>query len=113
MSTESNPFEAVQTIMSDNLGKIEDATKNYLDLMQKAMLSVPNANEAQVNAFKAYLERQVAANQAFVSRLLRAKDFQEAVQIQVEYLQSQMRAAVGDAMQLRESITSSSKRAAG
>jgi hypothetical protein len=36
---------------------------------------------------------QVAANRDFVERLLRARDFQEAVRIQVEYLQSQLKAA--------------------
>jgi hypothetical protein len=77
------------------------------------MLTVPNANEDQINAFRAYIERQVAANQAFVSKLLRAKDIQEAVQIQVEYFQSQMTAAVNDAMQLTDKIATPSKGSAG
>ena len=81
--------------------------------LQKSMLTVPNANEDQINAFRAYIERQVAANQAFVSKLLRAKDIQEAVQIQVEYFQSQMTAAVNDAMQLTDKIATPSKGSAG
>jgi len=55
----------------------------------------------------------VAANQAFVGKLVRAKDIQEAVQIQVEYLQSQMRAAVNDAMQVTGKIATPSKPSAG
>jgi hypothetical protein len=108
-----NPFDAVRSMMEDNLAKVGNATKNYLDLLQKSMLTVPNANQDQVNAFRAYIERQVAANQAFVSKLLRAKDIQEAVQIQVEHFQSQMRAAVNDATQLTEKIATSSKPSAG
>jgi len=108
-----NPFDAVRSMMEDNLAKVGSATKSYLDLMQKSMLSVPNANEDQINAFRAYIERQVAANQAFVSKLLGAKDIQEAVQIQVEYFQSQMRTAVNDAMQLTHKMAASSKRSAG
>ena len=77
------------------------------------MLAVPNANEDQINAFRAYIERQVAANQAFVGKPVRAKDIQEAVQIQVEYFQSQMRAAVNDAMQVTDKIATSSKPSAG
>jgi hypothetical protein len=38
----------------------------------------------------------VAANQAFVSKLIAAKDLPEAMKIQVEYFQAQMRAAVND-----------------
>ena len=108
-----NPFDAVRSMMEDNLAKVGSATKSYLDLMQKSMLSAPNANEDQINAFRAYIERQVAANQAFVSKLLGAKDFQEAVQIQVEYFQSQMRSSVNDAMQLTDKITAASKRSTG
>ena len=55
----------------------------------------------------------MADNQAFVSKLLRAKDIQEALQIQVEYFQSQMRTSVNDAMQLSEKMTAASKRSAG
>ena len=108
-----NPFDVVRSMMADNLEKFGSATKTYLDLLQKGMLTVPNANEDQVNAFRAYIERQVAANQAFVSKLLGAKDIQEAVQIQVEHFQSQMRAAVDDAMQLTDKVATSSKRSAG
>src|SRR6478609_2374166 len=108
-----NPFDAVRSLMEDNLSKVGSATKNYLDLLQKSMLSVPNANADQVNAFKAYIERQVATNQAFVSKLLNAKDIQEAMQIQVEYFQSQMRTSVNDAMQLTEKMAAMSKRSGG
>ena len=108
-----NPFDAVRSMMEDNLAKVGSATKNYLDLLQKSMLSVPNANENQINAFKAYIERQVAANQAFVSKLLRAKDIQEAMQIQVDYFQTQMRAAVNDATQLTDKIATPCKPSAG
>ncbi|WP_158268094.1 phasin family protein [Bradyrhizobium sp. MOS002] len=108
-----DPFDAVRSMMEDNLAKVGSATKNYLDLLQKSMLNVPNANEDQVNAFRAYIGRQVAANQAFVSKLLGAKNIQEAMQIQVEYFQSQMRTAVNDAMQLTDKMAASSKRSAG
>jgi hypothetical protein len=107
-----NPFDAVRSMMADNLEKVGSATKTYLDLMQKSMLTVPNTNEEQVAAFRAYIDRQVAANQAFVSRLLGAKDLQGAVQIQVEYFQPQMKAAVNDAMQLADNMATSSKRSA-
>ena len=79
-----NPFDAVRSMMADNLEKVGSATKNYLDLLQKNMLSLPNANEDQISGFRAYIERQVAANHSRVSKLIGAKDFQEAMQIQVE-----------------------------
>ena len=56
-----SPFDAVRSMMEDNLTKVGSATKNYLDLLQKSMLGVPNANEDQINAFRAYMERLMAA----------------------------------------------------
>ena len=108
-----NPFDAVRSMMEDNLAKVGSATKSYLDLLQKSLLSAPNANEDQINALRSYIERQVAANQAFVSKLLHAKDIPEAMQIQVDYFQTQMRTSVNDAMQLSEKVTASSKRSTG
>ena len=108
-----NPFDAVRSMMEDNLQQVGNATKTYLDLLQKSMLAVPNANEDQISAFRAYIERQVAANQAFVGKLVRAKDIQEAVQIQVEFFQSQMRATVNDAMQVTGNIATPAKPSAG
>ena len=75
------------------------ATQTYIDLLDKTMRGFPTANEGQVDAFKAYVERQVAANHAFVDKLLHAKDFQEALRIQAEYFQSQLKAATDDAAQ--------------
>ena len=112
METKS-PFDAVRSMMEDNLAKVGSATKSYLDLLQKSMLSVPNANEDQVNALRAYIERQVAANQAFVAKLLHAKDIPEAMQIQVDYFQSQMRTSVNDAMQVTDKITTPPEPSAG
>ena len=57
-------------------------------------------NQEQISTFKEYIERQVAANRDFGEELLRAKDFQEAFRIQVEYFQSQLKGAASDAAQI-------------
>ena len=88
-----NPFEAVRTMMLDNLEKMGAATQRYLDMVETTMRGFPGANQEQIGAFKAYLERQIAANRDFVKKLLRAQDFQEVFRIQVEYFESQLRAA--------------------
>jgi hypothetical protein len=107
MEADKNPFEAVRALMLDTLEKSKSATQNYLDLFESTMKSVPNAKEEQVGAFKAYVEKQVAANHAFVDKLLRAKDFQEALRIQADYLQAQMKSAAEDATQIGAKIAGS------
>ena len=110
---EKNPLEAVRAMMIDTLEKSRSATQSYLDLFEKTMRIFPNAKEDQVGAFKAYIERQVTANHAFVDKLLRAKDFQEAFRIQAEYFQSQLKAAADDATQLGSKMTASFNRSRG
>jgi len=109
MAEAANPFEAVQTMMLENLGKVQTATQSYIDAVEKAMRGIPGANEEQITTFKAYLEQKVAANREFLEKLLRAKDFQEAFRIQVEYFQSQLKAAAEDAHQLGTKMASSFK----
>ena len=100
MADQANPFEAVQAMMLKNLELVQSATQSYLDTVEKAMLSLPGAKEDQIADFKAYLERKVAANRDFVEKLLRAKNFQEAIRIEVEYFQSQLKAAAEDASKI-------------
>ena len=109
MADAANPFEAVQAMMLENLERIQSATQSYMDTFEKAMRGVPGANDDQIATFKAYVERKVAANRDFVEKLLRAKDFQEAFRIQVEYFQSQLKAASEDAHQLGTKMLNSLK----
>ena len=109
MGDEKNPFEAVQAMMLENLEKVQGATQSYIDMVEKAMRGFPGADEDRIATFKAYLERKVAANRDFVEKLLRAKDFQEAVRIEVEYFQSQLKAATEDAKQIGAKMASAIK----
>src|SRR5258708_14066408 len=113
MGDAANPFEAVRTMMLENLEKVESAEKRNIDTVEKAKRGFPGANEDQITNFKAYLERKVAANRDFVEKLLRAKDFQEAVRIEVEYFQSQLKAAAEDATQIGAKMAESFKRSTG
>ena len=113
MGDETNPFEAVRAMMLQNLERMQNATQSYLDTIEKAMRGFPGANEDQITNFKAYLDRQVAANRDFLEKLLHAKDFQEAFRIQVEHFQSQLRVAAEDASQMGTKMASSFKRPTG
>ena len=109
MADQASPFEAIQAMMLQNLEKVQSATQSYIDTVEKAMLGVPGVKEDQIADFKTFLERKVAANRDFVEKLLRAKDFQEAVRIEVEYFQSQLKAATEDAKQIGAKVASAFK----
>jgi hypothetical protein len=110
MADEKNPFEAVQAMMLENLERVQGATQSYIDMVEKAMRGFPGADEDRIATFKAYVERRVAANHEFAEKLLRAKDFQEAFRIQVEYFQSQLRAVAEDASKIGTQVAGSFNR---
>ena len=109
MAEVANPFEAVQAMMLKNLENVQNATQSYIDTVEKVLRGIPGVNDEQISTFKAYVERKVAANRDFAERLLRAKDFQEAFRVQVEYFQSQLKAAAEDAHQIGTKVASSFK----
>jgi len=110
MAGETNPLESVRAMMIETLEKSKNATQSYIDLVERTMRGFPMADGDRVTAFKAYVERQVAANYAFVDKLLHAKDFQEAFRIQVEYFQSQLKSAAEDATQMGAKMADAFKR---
>ena len=97
-------------MMLENLERVQGATQSYIDMVEKAMRGFPGADEDRIATFKAYVERQVATNHDFAEKLLRAKDFQEAFRIQVEYFQSQLRAVAEDASKIGNQLASSFNR---
>jgi hypothetical protein len=110
MEAEKNPFDAIRAMMLENLERVGIATQTYIDMVERTMRNVPGANQEQIGTFKEYIERQVATNRDFMERLLRAQDFQEALRIQVEYFQSQLRAAAEEASQIGARIAGSFNR---
>jgi len=110
MADQANPFETVRAMMLGNLEKVGGATQSYIDMVEKTMRGFPGANQEQIGTFKAYLERQVATNRDFGEKLLHARDFQEAFRIQVEYFQSQLKAAAEDATRIGAKMAGSFNR---
>lgn len=113
MEKENNVLETVRAMMVDTLERSRRATQNYVELLDNTMRRLPAANAIKADAFGAYVERQIAANHAFVDKLLHAKDFNEALRIQAEYFQSQLKAAAEDATQLGSRLTEPFRRSAG
>src|SRR3974377_644107 len=93
-------FDTVRAMMLENLERAGFATQMYVDMVERTIRLFPGANQEQIRIFREYIERQVATNRDFMERLLRANDFQEAFRIQIEYFQSQLKAAAEEATQI-------------
>lgn len=105
MDTTKNPLDIARAVMIETVERSRSAAQSYIDLFERTMKSLPNANPEQIATFKDYLERQVTDNHAFADRLLRAKDLQEAFGIQTDYVQAQLKNATENAGQFSSKVT--------
>ena len=74
----------------------------YFDHLKKTVASVPSGGTEFGEKVKAYAEKNVAATQEFVRDLSYAKDIQDMVQIQMEFMRAQLEAFGEQANSLSE-----------
>ena len=75
-------------------GQAETARKGAMEVTEKAVT---------------FAERNIANSFAFAQKLVRAKDFQEVMALQAEYVRTQMQALSEQAKELGESTTKAAK----
>ena len=75
--------------------------------MQKAVSSFPSGGTEFGEKLKSYTEENIAAAQEFVDKLSRSKDFQDALRIQTDYMQTQLNAFGRQTMSLSQAFAKS------
>jgi hypothetical protein len=118
MAKDTKPFEdfsanaerAVQQTERAARQTVEQARgalDHYFDFMQKAVSSFPSGGTEFGEKLKSYTEENISSAQEFVDKLSRSKDFQDALRIQTEYMQTHLNAFGKQAMSLSEAFTKS------
>ena len=80
--------QAVEETKEQALG----AADTYFDFLQKTISSFPSGGTEVGEKLKSYAERNVARTREFIMQLSRAKDFEDALRIQTEFMHAQMQA---------------------
>ena len=83
-------FDSLLSAASRTVSTFEDQAEGARDIGHKAMV---------------FAERNVASSFAFAQKLVRAKDVDEIVRLQAEYIKEQMQALSEQAKELGESTT--------
>jgi hypothetical protein len=78
------------------------AMENYLENFQKSMFAMPWADTDLNKRIQSYAGKNVATTFEFAQKLTKAKDFQELVQIQTEFMQTQLKTLSEQAEDLRK-----------
>ena len=87
------------------------AMENYLEFFQKAMFASPWAQTDLNKKIQSYAGKNLATTFEFAHKLTKAKDLQELVQIQTDFMQTQMRALSEQAKDLGETATKEATKA--
>ena len=87
--------------------QIRGASENYFNFIQRAMSSYPSGGTELAEELKSYTKKNIAAAEEFVDKLSQAKDFQDIIRIQTEYMQTQFSVCAEQTKGLTEAFTKS------
>ena len=102
MSEQSMSAEKVRTMLTENLGRVRKASDEYFQLLEKGLSSSQLPVGDQAKHFTGLMQHNVAATFDFCDKLIKANDAQDAMRIQSEFFQAQMRAMTDQAKSMGE-----------
>ena len=95
----------VERLVDKTVDQTRGAVDNYSDLMQKAFSFYPVGGAELAERMKSYTEQNISAAGDFVHKLSKAKDFQEIIRIQTEFMQEQFSVCAEQTRGLTEAFT--------
>jgi len=112
-----NPFgdlnaeakQAVEQTKEQALG----AADTYFDFLKKTISSSPTGGTEFGEKLKNYAERNITATHEFIKGLTQAKDFQDILRIQTEFMQAQLKEFDEQTRSLGEAFTKAAATSAG
>ena len=90
MAENETPADQVRSVMAKNLEQAHGAIANCFEFVEKSISASPLGATDRTKAFRTYVERSVAASFELSDKILRAKDLQDVLRIQTEFLQKQL-----------------------
>ena len=95
----------VERLVDRTVTQTRGAADDYFNLMQKAFSFYPVGGAELTEKIKSYTEQNISAAGNFVHKLSQAKDFQDIIRIQTEYMQTQFSVCAEQTKGLTEAFT--------
>src|ERR1039458_8506603 len=109
MAKDANPLEDLNAnakrAVEETMAQTRGALDAYFGFIQKAISSYPSGGTELGEELKSYAEKNIAAAQEYVNKLSQAKDLQDVVRIQPEFMQLQFNAFGEQTKSLGEAFT--------
>jgi phasin len=103
MSDQAMSAENVRAMLAENLDRVRKATAEYFQLMEKGLVSSQLPIAGQAKQYCDMMQRNVMSTFDLCDKMIKAKDVQDSMKIQSEFLQEQMRAMTDQAKNIGES----------
>ena len=97
--------ESVENLIEQSMNQTQAAMQQYFDFVQQAFSSFPMTSPELMDKIKTFTEENMGTSRELVKQLGQAKDFQDIVRIQTEYMQNQFHAFTEQSKSLTESFT--------
>ena len=107
MAKDQNPAEELNAFAQQTKDQALAATDTYFNFLKKTISAYPSGGTQFGDSLKSYAEKNIAAAHEYVQKLSQAKDFQDALRIQTEFMQSQFSAFGEQTKNLGEAYTRS------
>jgi hypothetical protein len=102
MAKEKSEGDEFSAIGKQTMARAYSAMDYYFDHLKKTVASAPSGGTEFGEKIKACAEQNISATQEVVRELSYAKDIQDMLRIQMEFMRSQMEAFSGQAKDLSE-----------
>jgi phasin len=95
--------EGIRTMLAETLGRLRKANAEYFEQLEKGLGASPLPIANQAKEFCGYMQRNVTATFDLGEKLVQAGDMQDALKIQSDFFQEQMRLLADQTRSMGES----------
>jgi hypothetical protein len=92
MAQSTDPFQLSETAKQAMQQQTQQVVDTYFDFLMKTILSSPTGGTEVGEKVKIIAEQNINAAHEYVTKLSQAKDFQDIIRIQTEFMLAQMKA---------------------
>jgi hypothetical protein len=92
MAKDQKPADQMDAFSKQAMEQAHEALDVYFDFLKKSVSSFPSGGTELGEKLKAQSVQNITAVRDLVKRFSQAKDFEEALRIQTEFMQSQLHA---------------------
>ena len=105
MAKDQKPADQIEAFSKDAMEQARQAMDTYFDFLKKVVWSFPTGGTALGENLKDQSVQNITAVHELVKKLSQAKDFEEALRVQREFMQSQLKAFEEQMKSLGETYT--------